>query len=321
MRLSITFNSSRCGFGWGNFCDGKYVMDNNFTMQEKTLNYNYTVDPNSDTAAANVLRFVGKQKKVLEIGAGPGSILRVLQDINQCNITAIEIHPDYIEELKQFCSSVISADLNNPQWYKIFSEEQKFDVVVAADVLEHLYDPLRCLQNIKNLLNDSGYIVISLPHAGHAVISGCLWNGDFQYSESGLLDKNHIRFFGIKNIQKLIEDADLKIIDASFVVRSPDQTELADLWLSLPHGLKKELLSNPFACVYQVVLHVVPETYTGSPIKLTEIPVPSAQIIPFGIFNQTYVLTGLFRKVVRQVLSQNQKKKLQSYLRTWGVHV
>lgn len=106
-------------FLWWKICNGQY-----FTMQEKILNYNYTVDPDSDTAAANVLRFVGKQKKVLEIGAGPGSILRVLQDINQCNITAIEIHPDYIEELKQFCSSVISADLNNPHWYKIFSEEQ-----------------------------------------------------------------------------------------------------------------------------------------------------------------------------------------------------
>jgi 2-polyprenyl-3-methyl-5-hydroxy-6-metoxy-1,4-benzoquinol methylase len=290
-------------------------------IQEKQLNYTYAVDPNSDTAAANVLRFVGKHKKVLEIGAGPGSILQVLQDINQCNITAIEVYPDYIAKLKEFCPNVISADLNDPQWNKIFAEDQKFDVVVAADVLEHLYDPLKCLKNMATLLNDNGSIVISLPHIGHAVIAGCLWDGDFEYGEWGLLDRTHIRFFGIKNIQNLIEDAHLKIIDVSFVVRSPDQTEFAERWSRLPQGFKKEILSNPFACVYQVVLHVVPQAFQGNSIQLAQVPIPSSQIIPFGVLNQTYGLTGFLRSILRKVLSQNQKNKLQLYLKKWGIYV
>jgi 2-polyprenyl-3-methyl-5-hydroxy-6-metoxy-1,4-benzoquinol methylase len=290
-------------------------------MQEKKLNYTYTIDPKSNTTGAKVLEFVGKQKKVLEIGAGPGSITHVLQDINKCNVTALEVFPDYVEKLKEFCPDVISADLNDPQWNNNFTEDQKFDVVLAADVLEHLYDPLTCLKNMATLLNDSGSIVLSLPHVGHAVIAGCLWDGDFEYSDCGLLDRTHIRFFGIKNMQKLVEDAHLKITDVSFIVRSPDQTEFADRWSRLPQSFKKAIISNPFACVYQVVLQIVPNSDQGKSLQIAEFPVPSAQIIPFGILNETYGLTGYFRNFTRTMLLGGKKKKLQSYLRERGINV
>lgn len=289
-------------------------------MQEKQLNYTYAVDPNSDTAAANVLRFVGNQKKVLEIGAGPGSILHVLKDLNHCDITALEVFPDYVEKLKEFCPNVISADLNDPHWNKKFSEEQKFDVVVAADVLEHLYDPLSCLKNMTTLLNDNGSIVISLPHVGHAVIAGCLRDGDFQYGEWGLLDRTHIRFFGIKNIQQLVEDANLKIVDVRFVVRSPEQTEFAERWSRLPEAFKKEILLNPFSYVYQVVLHAVPKSFEAEPIQLSAVPV-AFQGITLNVLNKTYGSTGYFRKTILRLLSQEQKSKLKSYLRKRGFNV
>ena len=171
---------------------------------------------------------------MLEIGAGPGSVLKVLQEINHCDMTAIEIYPKYVEKLKEICQKVIVADLNDTNWNKVIDENQKFDVVLAADVLEHINDPLLCLKNMTELLNKNGEIVISLPHIGHAVIAGCLWEGDFEYREWGLLDKTHIRFFGIKNVEKLIDDAQLKIIDVRFVIRSPDQTEFYERWSQLP---------------------------------------------------------------------------------------
>jgi 2-polyprenyl-3-methyl-5-hydroxy-6-metoxy-1,4-benzoquinol methylase len=290
-------------------------------MKEQQLNYTYTIDPDSDTTGAKILKFVGKHKKVLEIGAGPGSVTKVLQDINQCNVTALEVNPDYIARLTEFCPTVISADLNDPQWNQKFTEEQKFDIVLAADVLEHLYEPLACLKNMATLLNESGSIILSLPHVGHAVIAGCLWDGDFEYGQWGLLDRTHIRFFGIKNIQNLVEDADLKVTDVSFVVRSPDRTEFAQRWSRLPQSFKKEILANPFACVYQVVLQAVPKSSPGKSITIAEAAIPSAQIFPFGILNQTYGLTGFFRNIARIILSKEQKEKLQSYLKKQKINV
>lgn len=290
-------------------------------MQEKQLNYTYAVDPDSDSAAANVLRFVGKHKKVLEIGAGPGSISHALQDLNQCKITALEFHPDYVEKLKEFCAEVISADLNNPHWNDVFATDRKFDVVVAADVLEHLYDPLSCVKNMAKLLNDDGSIVISLPHVGHAVIAGCLWDGDFQYGEWGLLDRTHIRFFGITNMQNLIEDAGLKIIDVCFVVRTPEQTEFAQRWSKLPSSFKREISANPFACVYQVVIRAVPVAEPGQALRIAEVSIPAPLKNNFYLLTKPYGLSTYLRKTILKMLSPEQKYKLKSYLKKKGIYV
>ena len=273
-------------------------------MQEKKLNYTYDVDPNSDTAAASILKFVGKHKNVLEIGAGPGSITRALQDINQCTLTAIEVYPDYIAKLKEFCPNVIGADLNDPQWCEKVAKHKKFDVIVAADVLEHLYNPLICLKNMTTILIVGGSIVISLPHVGHAVIFACLWDSNFEYGNWGLLDRTHIRFFGIKNIQNLIEDARLKIINLDFIIRSPDQTEFAERWSQLPQSLKKEIFSNPVAYVYQVVLQVVPEDCKCESFKITEFPIPPVHILPADIPTRHFHLVDYIRNITRAILWQ-----------------
>lgn len=47
------------------------------------------------------------------------------------------------------------------------------------------------------------YGTLSLPHVGHAAIAGCLIDEDFEYRQWGLLDRTHVRFFGIKNVQNL----------------------------------------------------------------------------------------------------------------------
>jgi len=78
--------------------------------------YNFTVDPTSDTAAANVLRFVGKDKKVIEIGAGPGSISKPLMEFNHCEVSAVEIDEKSVNILKIFCKQVWRHDLNDHAW-------------------------------------------------------------------------------------------------------------------------------------------------------------------------------------------------------------
>src|SRR5579871_6400427 len=103
--------------------------------------YDYEIDLNDDGAPARVIRLVGRDKRVLEIGAGPGSMTRVLRDTFECRVTAIEIDEEVIGALTPFCERVFRADLNDPNWHQALAAEQKFDVIIVADVLEHLYDP------------------------------------------------------------------------------------------------------------------------------------------------------------------------------------
>lgn len=242
-------------------------------MREKRHKYEYKVALDADSGPARVVRIVGEDKRVLEIGAGPGSITKLLTSVSNCRVTALDIDAESVKKLAPYCEQAYQADLNNAAWPEILDREKKFEVLVAADVLEHVYEPLVVLKTMKGFLNEDGYMVISLPHAGHSVIHACLLEEDFEYGDSGLLDRTHIRFFGIKNIQKLFEDAGLKIVHAEFVVRNPEHTEFSKRWARTSQELRSVLARNPFGLVYQVIVKAVPDDASGEAISLMKIPV------------------------------------------------
>jgi 2-polyprenyl-3-methyl-5-hydroxy-6-metoxy-1,4-benzoquinol methylase len=211
---------------------------------------------------------VGKNKRVLEVGSGPGSITKLLSSVSNCRVTALDVDAESIRKLETYCERTYHVDLNTSNWQNLLQKEEKFDVLVAADVLEHLYDPLAVLKTMKDFLGNDGYIVISLPHVGHSVISACLLDEDFEYGDSGLLDKTHIRFFGIKNMQKLVEDCDMKILQAEFVIRNPNHTEFSKRWAKTSPEIRAALSKNPFGLVYQVIMKIAPCDTKGDSISL-----------------------------------------------------
>jgi 2-polyprenyl-3-methyl-5-hydroxy-6-metoxy-1,4-benzoquinol methylase len=219
--------------------------------------YRFSFDPASDHAGAHILRLIGERRDVLEIGAGPGSIARPLVELNGCRMTALEIDPASVAILKSFCEHVVQADLNDPGWAKGLPRAG-FDAVVIADVLEHLYDPWSTLRQARDLVNDEGCVVISIPYASHAGIIACLLTDNFRYGEWGLLDKTHIRFFSMKNIQDLFEGAGLAIVDVRFVIKRPAETEFADVWRALSDDQRAMLEIQPHANIYQIVAKTVP---------------------------------------------------------------
>jgi 2-polyprenyl-3-methyl-5-hydroxy-6-metoxy-1,4-benzoquinol methylase len=234
--------------------------------------YEYAVDTTADTAPARVVRMIGKDQRVLEIGSGPGSITKQLKGTGDCRITALEIDPIAIELVKPFCEAVHSADLNTADWDGVLDGE-KFEVVLAADVLEHVYNPLAVLKKMASLVSDGGRVVLSLPHVGHSAVAACLLLEDFDYRDWGLLDKTHIRFFGLKNIQTLVLDAGLAITRVEFVVRHPDETEFAAKWAQLSSSVQQALLTNRYGYVYQVVLEAKMISPNSETMKLLDQPV------------------------------------------------
>lgn len=233
------------------------------------INYHYDkLYGQGENSADAVLAFVARGARVLELGAGPGSITRRLKAENACRVTAVELESSFLPHLEPHCERVVQANLNESAWVDYVGRRERFDTLVAADVLEHLHRPHELLQACEPLLSNEGSMVISLPHIGHAVIHACLMDEDFEYRDAGLLDATHIRFFGLKNMQELIEGAGMKVVDVRFVCRAPEDTEYADRWRRSPDDLKAAVMRNPYATVYQCVLRAVRVSAPGEPLNL-----------------------------------------------------
>ncbi len=240
----------------------------NATASAAKHHYDYPVDPDSRSAPAFVCELVGSGKRVLEIGCGPGSIARVMKARGQCRVTGIEVDQAAIALAWPHCEAIYAQDLNAENWPQVLGNAGPFDTVVAADVLEHLYDPWRTLRQMAALIGPTGSVVVSVPHAGHAAFVGCLVNNDVAYSETGLLDNTHIRFFGLRNIEALFAQADLKIVEVRFVVQTPEQTELAAHWNQLPEFVRAALRLSKYANIYQVVVRAISIGQPGEPVSL-----------------------------------------------------
>jgi 2-polyprenyl-3-methyl-5-hydroxy-6-metoxy-1,4-benzoquinol methylase len=281
-------------------------------MKQTRHKYEYSVNVNSNSAGANVIKMVGKNKKVLEVGCGPGSLAKELSGFAECKITGLEFDIEAIKKAKEFCEKVIHADLNTEEWIDKFKILNQFDVVLAADVLEHLNDPHTTLTKMVKLIKKDGFIVISLPHVGHASILACMINNDFKYGDWGLLDRTHIKFFCIKNIQDLIDSSNLKIIDFAFVRKHPHETEFSEVWARTNSSIRKSLLTSDYSDVYQVVIKAVPLTSSLKAVKL----------MPHDKKRQlNYTQLKAVKSTLKKILPDKSKPLIREFLKMFGIFV
>jgi SAM-dependent methyltransferase len=82
-----------------------------------------------------------------------------------------------------------------------------FDVVIMADVLEHLVDPWLAVKKAKRYLAKGGIFIASIPNIReYNSLFNIVIKGDFRYSDAGIMDRSHLRFFCRKNMLKMIGD-------------------------------------------------------------------------------------------------------------------
>jgi O-antigen biosynthesis protein len=171
-----------------------------------------------------ILRFVGENKRVIDFGCATGYLAKLLHK-KGCIVTGVEINPEAAILAREHCEDVIVADLDFTSITEIFPL-QKFDVAVFGDVLEHLRNPWKVLEETKHILNKNGFVVASIPNIAHGRVRLALLQGKFEYSDLGILDNTHLRFFTRKTIEDLFEKSGyiLTKIDftkVSFVENNP----------------------------------------------------------------------------------------------------
>jgi len=129
---------------------------------------------------------------------------------------------------------VYVLDLNAPDWMAGLPEKG-FDVVLLADVLEHLVMPDATLRQLREVLAPDGALIISLPNVVHWVTRLKISLGQFNYELWGTLDHTHLRFFTKKTARALIEAAGYRITRFHPAIGGRMAGHARPMWQQLAH--------------------------------------------------------------------------------------
>src|SRR5664279_998255 len=110
--------------------------------------YDYKIAADGRGAPARLLRLVGTNRHVLEIGCSSGSQTRVLSSDLKCQVVAVEIDPVAAERARPFCEKLIVGSIESLSTESL-SSSKDYDFVLFADVLEHLRDPRSALEKVR----------------------------------------------------------------------------------------------------------------------------------------------------------------------------
>ena len=201
-------------------------------------------DLDENNSHKKMLHLIGNNKEVLDFGCATGYLAHFLSQ-RGCRVTGLEINPEAAKTAEQYCEKVIIADLDLVSLAEILPEK-RFDVAVFGDVLEHLRNPWHTLKATINLLKPDGYVVASIPNVAHGAIRLALLKGKFEYSELGILDDTHLRFFTRETVEKLFEDT-------GYFIDCVERTKLPIFFPSslIPHVAKDEFDENILQIVEQ----------------------------------------------------------------------
>jgi 2-polyprenyl-3-methyl-5-hydroxy-6-metoxy-1,4-benzoquinol methylase len=210
------------------------------------MNYENKQEGYYNNVRHDLIRFFNKSitnLKVLEVGAAYGETLFFLKKSGIASeVVGIELFQDSTnidkyKELDQFLfGDIQTLDVSNFDNY--------FDVILLADVLEHLIEPLPVLEKVKNLLKKDGEIIISIPNIRHySSFIKIFIKGNFQYEDSGIFDYTHTRFYCKKDIIKLVQKAGFTIEISEGSIKNYQGKSAAKIFNFLTFGVFEEFLS------------------------------------------------------------------------------
>jgi 2-polyprenyl-3-methyl-5-hydroxy-6-metoxy-1,4-benzoquinol methylase len=142
---------------------------------------------------------------VLDVGCGFATTSQEIQKRGN-RVTGIESSAEAVAVARKRIGAVIEADLQQVDALT----SRTFDVIIFADVLEHLSWPIGILRKYTELLKKDGTVIVSLPNVGLWSVRLGLLFGRFPYAGTGVLDRTHLRFFTRSTAIEMLRAAGLE---------------------------------------------------------------------------------------------------------------
>lgn len=160
-------------------------------------------DPGSSHAwlwnELNSIKLQGAE--VLELGVGDASLTRRLFDAGAL-VYGYEIDQIAAETARPYCRHVY---MENIEVLHSDPLENRFDIVIAADVLEHLKDPEETLSRLKKVCKKDGVLLVSLPNFVNLYVRLNILLGRIPLHSKGLLDRTHLHIYTLSQMEQLLK--------------------------------------------------------------------------------------------------------------------
>ncbi|MEI2637878.1 MAG: bifunctional glycosyltransferase/class I SAM-dependent methyltransferase [Microthrixaceae bacterium] len=168
----------------------------------------YEQKSGEDSSHQIIHRWVAPRPKarILDLGCSDGQMSQRLRDEGHL-VTGVDVieHEGVRDRTDQFHKVDLEAgvpeDLGGP-----------FDVIIAADVIEHVRRPEVLLDELRGQLAHGGSLILSVPNFGHWYPRGRTAIGAFDYDRRGILDADHVRFFTRRSLENLIDATGYAVI-------------------------------------------------------------------------------------------------------------
>ena len=155
----------------------------------------------------------GPQSAILELGCGAGGTGRAAMAAGKAGrYVGIELDPEAAATAAQDLSEVLVGDVGDEGKIDLRPLEGVFDALIISEVLEHLTDPWKTLQRLVRCLKPGGVVFASSPNIAHWQVLKELWLGRFVYSDVGVMDRTHLRWFTPDSYREMFEAAGVEVL-------------------------------------------------------------------------------------------------------------
>lgn len=160
----------------------------------------------------------GGKSRIFEIGAGNGAIPNALASQGH-EINGIEYSLSGVESARRAfpCLRIEQGSAYDD----LRTRYGQFHVVLSVEVVEHLYVPRLFAQRCFEILQPGGTLVVSTPYHGYWENLALAVTGKLDAHFTALWDGGHIKFWSVKTLRHLLEEAGLR--RRRIHARRPDQ--------------------------------------------------------------------------------------------------
>lgn len=184
-------------------------MTTNLQPEPYTSKYDQLLQTGGySTTHVYLLQQIPPRARVLELGPSSGYMTKILAQ-KDCIVDAIELNPNDAEKASAYCRKIIVGSLEDDAPFEQL--DGPYDYVLLADVLEHLRAPEKVLQHVRARITSASTVLVSLPNIAYWEMRLALLRGRFDYTDTGLLDRTHLRFYTLKTATAMFSDAGFRI--------------------------------------------------------------------------------------------------------------